>query len=105
MKTSLREFVFGLVGIGLSCICVACVPSSEIASNPDKVQETSNQNQFDADLFERNINKWRNAGVEDYSFNIDASGFLRPFLPAEIEVRGSQFRSIRLLEPNKNKHW
>ncbi len=60
---------------------------------------------FDVTLFETNRARWLSSNIRDYSIDIDATGFIKPFLPAVIEVRNSKFVSIEAAEPNKNKHW
>lgn len=87
---------FFLISIFLFSVNIGCnrsVSSSSISTDEKSLA-------FDQAEFENNQNKWRNANIDNYSMKIEASGYLRPWVPAVISVRGAQFSSIRPIDPN-----
>lgn len=98
MRKEIVSFLFCFVSLTF----FAC---SEVSTEISIATETPKSRSFNSAEFENNRAKWREWKIQDYSFDIDANGFLRPFLATVIEVRDSKLVSLKLQEPNQNKHW
>lgn len=104
-RTALRYYMNRHVLKFVLCLYVAVTLSACGQASLTGEEEVKTSHHFDPAVFELNRTKWLSSNVKNYSLNIDASGFVRPFLPAVIEVRESKLVSIKPVEPNKNKHW
>jgi hypothetical protein len=97
MLQSVLKFVVCLITFTFS----ACYQGPQVSRNNGVVPEVEKPNHH----FDTNRAKWLSSNVKNYSMNINANGFLRPFSPAVIEVHDSKFASVRPDEQKKDKHW
>ena len=92
-------------GVVIAFVLTACGQVSQITpvapSTP--TMGIDGPRTFDLAEFESNRTKWLNAQIKDYSLEINASGYLRPFVPALITVRGSRLSSIKPRDPKMNQ--
>lgn len=68
-----------------------------------QTMKTEGPRTFDLAEFESSRTKWMNAQIKDYSLELGASGYLRPFVPALITVRDSRLSFIKPKDPKMNQ--